>query len=409
MNTATARSRVLWDSPLASYYLLVAATALLSVLGLVMVLSSSTVRSITEGHSPYAQFFTQGRYALIGLAAMALAIKFPIRWIRALAWPAFFVAFALQALTFIPAFALSKGGNTGWIYLPVIGNVQPAEVGKVALAIWLGRVLGKRQHELGYWRSVIAPGIGAALLIGLILGGHDLGTGMVVMLLAFGAFFVAGTPSKLLGLVGAGASAVVWYFFIHGQAGGNRIARIMATYNPNCDKQSECFQAIHGRYALATGGLFGVGLGGSREKWNYLPEAHNDFIFAIIGEELGLLGTLMVLALFIALGIAMARIIVRHPDPFVKISTAAVATWVMGQALINIGVVIGLFPVIGLPLPLVSAGGSALVTTMGALGVVINFARHEPGAEEALAARPAVLRDSLTVVAPFARKRAAVA
>jgi len=405
-SVVSARTRELFDSPLASYYLLAASTALLSVLGLVMVLSSSTVRSITAGESPYAQFFTQGRYALIGFGAMMLAVWLPIKWYRRLVWPGFIVAFALQALTFIPGFALSKGGNTGWIKLPLIGIVQPAEVGKLVLAVWLGHVLGKRQHDLGYWRSAFAPALGASLLIGLVLGGHDLGTGLVILLLVFGAFFVAGTPSKLLTLIAGFASAIIGYFFIFGQSNGNRLARILAMFNPNCDKAGECYQALHGKYALATGGLFGVGLGGSREKWNYLPEAHNDFIFAIIGEELGLFGTLMVLALFIALGLAMARVVVRHPDPFVKISTSAVAAWVMGQALINIGVVIGVFPVIGLPLPLVSAGGSALVTTMAALGMVINFARHEPGAQAALAARPAVLRDSLTVVAPLTRKRA---
>jgi len=405
-NAALAEKNRLWDSPLASYYLLVASTALLSVLGLVMVLSSSTVRSITAHESPYAQFFTQGRYALFGFAVMMAAVCFPIKWMRRLAWPAFIFAFGLQVLTFIPAFKLSKGGNSGWIWLPPIGAVQPAEVGKVALAIWLGYMLGKRQQNLGYWRSVIGPGLGAVALTGLVLGGRDLGTGLVILLLVFGAFFIAGTPGKLLGLIAGGASAVIGYFFIFGQAGGNRLGRIVAMFNPNCDKAGECYQATHGKYALATGGLFGVGLGGSREKWNYLPEAHNDFIYAIIGEELGLLGTLMVLALFIALGLAMAHIITRHPDPFVKITTAAVATWIIGQALINIGVVIGVIPVIGLPLPLVSAGGSALVTTMGALGMVINFARHEPGAQEALAARPKVLRESLTVVAPFHRKHA---
>ena len=399
------KGRVLWDSPLASYYLLTAATVLLSVLGLVMVLSSSTVASITAQKSPYSQFFTQGTYALIGLGALLVAAWLPIRFMKRLAWPAFILAFALQVLTlpFSPV-SLAKGGNYGWIYLPVIGRMQPAEFGKLALAVWLGYMLGKRQKELGYWRAAFAPALGAVLLIGLVMGGKDLGTGLVVMLLIFGAFFVAGTPSKLLGAIASGAVAVIGYFFIYRQAGGNRVARIFAAYDPNCDKAGVCFQALHGKYALATGGIFGVGLGGSREKWNYLPEAHNDFIFAIIGEELGLLGTLMVLALFIALGLAMARIVVRHPDPFVKIATSAVATWVMGQALINIGVVIGVFPVIGLPLPLVSAGGSALVTTMAALGMVINFARHEPGAQEALAARPSILKDTLTVVAP--RKRA---
>nr|WP_310650789.1 FtsW/RodA/SpoVE family cell cycle protein [Cellulomonas sp. P24] len=150
----------------------------------------------------------------------------------------------------------------------------------------------------------------------------------------------------------------------------------------------------------------GTRLGGSREKWGYLPERHNDFIFAILGEELGLIGTLLVLLLFALLGLAMARIIRRHPDPFVKITTGAIMSWVIGQALLNIAVVIGLAPVIGLPLPLVSSGGSALITTMAALGVVIAFARDEPGAGEALAARSGVVRRSLGVLS--AARRASV-
>ncbi len=141
-----------------------------------------------------------------------------------------------------------------------------------------------------------------------------------------------------------------------------------------------------------------MGLGASAQKWLYLPEAHNDFIFAILGEELGLLGTLMMLAIFAVLAIAMSRIIVRHPDPFVKITAAGLSAWIVGQALVNIGVVIGLVPVIGVPLPLVSAGGSALVTTMAAIGVLISFARDEPGAREALAARAGPVRRSFAVI-----------
>ena len=162
--------------------------------------------------------------------------------------------------------------------------------------------------------------------------------------------------------------------------------------------QSSCYQTLHGGYGLASGGWGGLGLGESREKWSYLPAAHNDFIFAILGEELGLIGTLLVLALFGLLAFAMIRIIRRHPDPFVQITTGAILCWIIGQALVNIAVVIGLAPVIGVPLPLVSAGGSALVMTMAALGVLIAFARSEPGAAEALAARPSVVRRSLAVV-----------
>jgi cell division protein FtsW len=237
---------------------------------------------------------------------------------------------------------------------------------------------------------------GAVALIGLVLAGRDLGTAMIVCALVAGALWVSGAPARMLALGGTAAAAVVGAFFVYGNS--NRISRILATYGECTDPQGECYQSLHGLYGLGTGGLFGVGLGGSREKWRYLPEAHNDFIYAIIGEELGLLGTLLVLALFAVLGLAMARVVRRHRDPFVKITTAGVGCWVVGQAFVNIGVVIGVLPVIGIPLPLVSAGGSALVTTMAALGMVIGFARTEPGAAEALAARGSVVKRSLAVV-----------
>jgi cell division protein FtsW len=408
MATATTQERQWlgqWNSAVSSYYLLVGASGLLLIFGLVMVLSSSAVTSIAAGDSPYATFLRQGQFFLLGLPVMVGAAHLPLRWYKRLAWPALVFAMALQSLTFIPAFARGKGGNTGWIYLGAGISMQPAEVGKLALAIWLGYVLGRKHRMLGQWSHTLLPAVpGVVGVVGLVLAGHDLGTAMVICALALGAFWVAGAPGKLLALGGGLAAVVVGYVFIFAQGTGNRMARIMAAYDPQCDPSDICYQVQQGMYALGTGGVFGVGLGASREKWKYLPEAHNDFIFAIIGEELGLFGTLMVLALFVALGIAMSRVVRRHPDPFVKITTAAVACWVVGQAFLNIGVVLRVFPVIGVPLPLVSSGGSALVTTMAALGMIISFARHEPGAPEAFAARGSVVRRSLAVLGVHRRR-----
>lgn len=386
-----------WNSTVTSYFLLVGATGMLLVIGLVMVLSSSTVTSIAEGDSPYTAFLVQARWALLGLPFLLVAMRIPVRWYKRLAWPGLLLALVLQSLTLVPAFALSEGGNTGWIHLGAGIIIQPAEIGKLALAVWLGTVLGRKQHLLGSWRHAFMPAVpGVLVLVGLIMAGHDLGTALVVVALVAGALWVSGAPAKMLALGGTIAVVAVGYFFVYGNA--NRLGRIMATYGSSCDEASECYQSLHGLYGLGTGGLFGVGLGASREKWRYLPEAHNDFIYAVIGEELGLLGTLLVLALFAVLGVAMARVVRRHTDPFVRIATAGVACWVVGQALINIGVVIGVLPVIGIPLPLVSAGGSALVTTMAALGMVIGFARTEPGAAEALATRRSVVRRSVAIL-----------
>ncbi|MGF0116463.1 putative lipid II flippase FtsW [Promicromonospora sp. Marseille-Q5078] len=385
-----------WNSTVTSYYLLVGATGLLLVIGLVMVLSSSTVTSIAAGDSPFAAFLVQARFALIGLPLMLIAARLPVRWYKRLAWPAMLVA--LGMLVAVPFVGKLVNGNRNWLVLGPI-QFQPSELAKLALAVWLGAVLGRKQHLLGSWVQALVPAaVGLAAVLGLVMAGHDLGTALILALLGLGAYWVSGAPASMLGLGAVSAALFVGWTSIVNQGSSDRLTRILATYGTCTDEQGECYQSIHGMYGLGTGGLFGVGLGASREKWKYLPEAHNDFIYSVIGEELGLFGTLLVLALFVVLGVAMARVVRRHPDPFVKITTAAIGCWVVGQAFINIGVVIGVLPVIGVPLPLVSAGGSALVTTMLALGVVISFARTEPGAAEALAARRSVVRRSVAVL-----------
>ncbi|MFC4629656.1 putative lipid II flippase FtsW [Promicromonospora alba] len=392
-----------WNSNVSSYYLLVGVTGLLTVIGLIMVLSSSTVTSIAADESPYAAFLVQAQYALMGLPVLLIAAHLPVRWYKRLALPG--LAIALVLLVAVIFMGEVTNGQQNWL---VFGPVrfQPSELAKLALAIWLGTVLGRKQALLGSWSHAILPAApGAVLVLGLVLAGGDLGTALVMGLLVAGAFFVSGVPMSLMTLGGVLAAFVVGYVFILQQDGGDRLQRIIATYGAECDAASDCYQSLHGLFGLGTGGLWGVGLGGSREKWNYLPEAHNDFIFAVIGEELGLFGTVLVLALFAVLGLAMSRVIRRHADPFVKVTTAAVGCWIVGQAFVNIGVVIGVLPVIGVPLPLVSAGGSALITTMAALGMVISFARTEPGAAKALAARGSVVRKSLAVLGGAVRRR----
>ncbi len=385
-----------WNSAVASYYLIVGAVALLVALGLVMVLSSSSVSSLsaTDGASPYGIFFNQARFAIIGLPLAWLASRLPVGFYKRFAWPVLLGALALQAL--VPLIGITVRGNQNWIRIPGGQSIQPSEFAKLALAVWLGVVLARKRPLLHRWVHVLVPGVLVALVtVGFVLLGHDLGTALILLILLAGALFVAGVPMRFfaVGLVLA-TFAVVQL----AQASNSRVNRIAAFFSSDCDTQGACYQTTRGMYGLASGGLTGIGLGESREKWSYLPMAHNDFIFAILGEELGLLGTLLVLGLFGVLAFAFTRVVRRHTDPFVQISTGAIGAWVLGQALINIAVVIGLLPVIGVPLPLVSAGGSALVTTMVAMGVVLSFARSEPGAAEALAARPGVVRRSLAVM-----------
>ncbi len=383
-----------WNSAVTSYYLLTGATVLLLVLGLVMVLSSSSVDSLADGKSPYAVFVNQAQFALIGLPLMWLASRLPLRFYSRFAWFILAGAVVMQLLVFTPL-GIGQGGNRNWISIAGF-TAQPSEAIKLALAIWLGAVLSRKRALLLDWRHAVIPVLPvSAIAIGVVLVGNDLGTAMVMMMLVAGALFVAGVPMRVFAAAGVVTALGVGVLAITSE---NRMQRIMDQFGGNADLSAGGYQALHGTQALATGGWFGLGLGQSREKWSYLPEAHNDFIFAVIGEELGLIGTLLVLLLFAVLALGMFRIIARHPDPVAQITTGAIAAWVIGQALINMGVVVGLLPVIGVPLPLVSAGGSALIMTMAALGVVISFARSEPGAAEALAARPHVLRRSLAVI-----------
>ncbi|MCB2178054.1 MAG: putative lipid II flippase FtsW [Actinomycetales bacterium] len=385
-----------WNGPVTSYYLLIGATGLLLSIGLVMVLSSSTVDSLTasKGATPYSVFLSQAQFALIGLPIAWLASRLPVRFYKAIAWPALAVAVALQLLVFT-SLGIKANGNRNWIGIGSF-TMQPSEVLKLSLAVWLASVLATKRALLHRWLHVIVPGLVVAMgVIGLVLLGDDLGTALIMLVLVAGAMFIAGVPLRMFAVAGVLAGVVVVNL---AQSTSTRVTRITTFFSEDCDKLGPCYQTTRGLYALASGGLTGEGLGESRQKWSGLPEGHNDFIFAVIGEELGLLGTVLVLVLFAILAVAMVRVIRRHADPFAQIATAGIASWILGQALVNIAVVIGLLPVVGLPLPLVSAGGSALITTLVALGVVVSFARSEPGAAEALRARPGAVQRSLAVI-----------
>ncbi len=399
-STTTRRTTVTaaWDSPVTSYYLIGGSTLVLLLLGLVMVLSSSSVMSLQSSGTPFTTFLNQARFALLALPIAWLVSRLPVHWIRRLAWPGIALAAAMQALVFVPGLQAAAGGNAGWVVIAG-QNFQPAEFGKLGLAVWLGAVLAAKGPLLRHWYHVLFPAVlVATTILAMVLYTHDLGTALVIILLVAGALWVAGVPLSMFTVAGMAAAAAAAFLVVSSDNRRQRVAMLFGVGEH--DPMGLSLQPRRALEGLGTGGLSGVGLGESRAKWLWLPEAHNDFIFAIIGEELGLLGSLLVLTLVTTLAVGMTRVIRRHPDRFVKITTAAVGTWIIGQALINIGVVIGVLPVIGLPLPLVSAGGSALVTTMMALGLVLAFARNEPGAARALAARRSSLRKSLAVIAP---------
>lgn len=383
-----------------SYYLIAGSSVLLVIIGVTMVFSASIIDSMhgNEGN-PYLGGQRQIIFAIAGIVLGAIASRLPVALYRKLAWPAVIAGLALQAAVYTP-YGVYGGGNRNSLWIPGVNQIiQPAEFLKLGLALFLGLVLARKAHQLHDWRHVLVPGAlmaGVAALF-VVLGG-DLGTMLVVVTLTVGAYFVAGLPMRWFAAAGVLGSGALAFLLI---AAPYRMDRIRFFLGMEDDPEVIArlgYQVTHGLRALGTGGVSGVGLGASREKWAYLPEAETDYILAIIGEELGLLGTLVVILLFAALAVGLFRVIRRHRDPFVQIATGGIAAWILGQALINIGVVVNLLPVIGVPLPLVSAGGSSLLATLLALGIVLAFARDEPGARRAATSRPSVVARSLAVM-----------
>jgi cell division protein FtsW len=366
--------RRLFSAETSDYFLLLGVTLFLVAFGLVMVLSSSTVESFTADEGWFGQFSRQGMYAMIGVPLMLVASRMPPTFWKRWAWPALLVGGALQLLVFTPL-GYGYGGNNNWLLIGSI-SMQPSEFVKLALIVWAAWVLAAKQDLLGDWKHValpIAPVAGVA--IGLVLVGRDLGTATIMVLIVLGCLYFAGVKLRFLATAAVSVFVLGVMFAFTSDSRASRIKVWMEGCTPE-DYQNYCWQIEHGIWALASGGLFGQGLGNSKTKWNWLPEASNDFIFAIIGEELGLIGASVVLLLFVVLAIAFVRIIRSTRDAFARITTAGVMVWVVGQAFVNIAVVLNVLPVLGVPLPLISSGGSALIATLLGIGVVLSFARR---------------------------------
>ena len=371
-----------------NYILLLGTTLFLVLFGLVMVLSASFVVEISADASPFGVFLRQSLYAIIGIPLMLVASRMRPRFWKRWAWPALLIGGALQLLVFIPGIGWGYGGNQNWISVAGF-NAQPSEFVKIALIVWIAWVLSTKQELLNNWKHValpIAPVAGIAIMFVLI--GNDLGTAMIMVLIVLGTLFFAGVKLRFLAVAVVGIAIMGALFAM---ASSSRSSRISTWLNGCSDQDYSggCWQVLHGTWALANGGLTGVGLGHSKATWNWLPHAESDFIFAIIGEELGLIGATVVLALFVVLAIAFVRVIRGTRDPFARITTAGVMVWVIGQAFVNIAVVLGVLPVLGVPLPLISAGGSALVANLLGVGIVLSFARHQDREKETDLVEPA--------------------
>jgi cell division protein FtsW len=383
---------VLWR-PLASYYLLLASTALLVGFGVVMVWSSSYVES---DQVSFAVVEKQLLWLSIGIPLLLVASRLPLKVFRLLAYPALFASCGLLVAVLVPGLGVSANGATRWVALGGPFTIQPSEFAKLGLVLW-GADLLARKHKLGTldsYRRILVPLLPISLFVlALIEKEHDLGTMLVVLTIVLSLLWVVGAPLRLFVVTMLAVVSGVTYLAI---SEPYRLQRLLSFSHPFKDCLNTGWQSCQGIYGLGAGGWWGVGLGSSRQKWGYLPEAHTDFIFAIIGEELGLVGTIAVLILFAVLAYSGIRVAQRSRDMFSRLAASAIVAWLLVQALVNVGAVIGLLPITGIPLPLISAGGSSLIPTMFALGILMSLARREPSAAAAIAARgPNVFRRGL--------------
>ncbi|WP_235739155.1 putative lipid II flippase FtsW [Nocardioides alcanivorans] len=378
---ATVREAI--DRPLTAYYLLLGASGLLLTIGLIMVLSASSVYAFKMTGNSYSIVEKQLMWVAIGLPVAFIASRIPRVWLRRLTWPMLIVAMLLLAATQTPL-GVRVNGNTNWLALGPI-QIQPSEVAKLAVVLWAAHMYAKKDKRLHNWHPILMPVVPGVLAVaGLIVMQHDLGTALVIFAILIGMLWAIGAPGRLFGFALALIGVVALYL---ANSNSERQQRLFNFIDPFKDYQDAGWQPAHGLYALSTGGLFGQGIGASQQKWGDLPEAHTDFIFAVLGEELGLVGTLLVLALFLTIAYAAIRVATHTKDAFVRYATFGIIIWLIGQMMVNVGMVLAVLPVIGIPLPLISYGGSALLPSLAALGILIGFARSEPEAARALAAR----------------------
>ena len=368
-----AGARAATDTRSSNAMLLLAVVTVLNVIGVVMVLSASSVASLTDYGSPWYFFFRQLIWTVLGVAAFVVAVRIDYqRWQR-LVTPLMIASAALLVVVLVPGVGIHVSGSRRWLGFDFV-RFQPSELAKLALLLYAADLVSRRGEEVDDWRRVVKP-------IVVVLGGFcflvmrepDLGSTIVLALVVAAVLVAGGIPFRHLAtmaLIGIGTVTALAI------AEPYRRTRLLTFLHPFDHAGNAGYQVSQSFIALGSGGLTGVGLGASRAKWNFLPNAHTDFIFAIIGEELGLLGCCAVLALFIACAVLGVRAASRAPDRFGALLAAGITVWIVGQAVINIGAVIGVLPVTGIPLPFVSFGGSALIVTMFASGMLINIARQ---------------------------------
>jgi len=352
---------------------LVVLVAVLNLVGLVMVLSASSVQSLRLYGSPWYYFERQLLWLAIGALAFVLLLRVDYHRWRRLGTTSVIVSILLLVAVMAPGIGISASGSARWLG---VGSwrVQPSELAKLAMVLFAADVLDRRARRIRDWRYSMIPVLLAfGALGGLVMVQPDMGTTMILACIVLAALYAAGAPlAPMGGVLGVGGVLAI----VMAVAAPYRWRRMTAFLHPFADAGNTGYQSAQGLVALGSGRLAGLGIGASRASWGYLPNQHTDFIFAIIGEETGLIGSLLVVGLFVAFAVLGIRAACRAPDRFGAFVAAGITAWVVGQAVINMGAVVGLFPVTGVPLPFVSFGGSSLVIALAATGILANVARQ---------------------------------
>ncbi len=352
---------------------LLAIVVILNLVGLVMVLSASSVDALEEYGSSWYQFQRQLLWLAIGAVALFVTLKVDYRSWRRLAPAALAGSVALLVLVLVPSLGVEVNGSSRWLGWG-FARIQPSEIAKLALLVFVADLLARRAHRITESRLSFRPVVAVlVVVVGLVMLQPNLGTSVIIAVIVLVVMFVAGVPIKPLvafGSLGVGLAAVAALLEPY------RFRRLLAFTDPWQDPLVTGYQTIQAQVGIANGGLMGAGLGEGRSKWGFLPEPHNDFIFAVIAEEMGLVGGLVLIGLFAAFGVLGVRAALRAPDRFGMLLAAGVTTWVLVQAFVNVGAVVGVLPITGVPLPFVSFGGSSLIILMAAAGLLLNVARN---------------------------------
>ena len=373
MSSRSGTKKALFSTPASAYYLILGTVSILSVFGVVMVLSASSVRAMNESGNSFAIAIRQVVYLGISIFLAWLAMNLKERLWVPQARLALIASIFFLLLPQVPGIGISVGGNTNWIGFGGF-SLQPSEFAKFAMILWCALMMRNLQESVNPLPKLL-PGM--AIVMALILVGKDLGTAFVVGGIFLSVLFVAGISIKRILLL---SSVLIIGAIILIASNQTRLNRFAAFSNPFSEEnyKSAGWQQAHSIMGLASGGAFGTGLGSGKQKWGSLPEAHTDFIFSVIGEELGLLGTLAVLSLYALLILAIFRVAIRANKPFDKYVLVGIGSWIAIQVVMNIGSVISLMPVVGVTLPLISYGGSSLISTFLAIGYVLGVMKRDP-------------------------------